>query len=190
MPITINPSQTVNQVLSALMDHDPNLSTDIANTQTFRFKDSTPINHLLSAGPINIAGVEWDFEWNNGLRSLARRGFYKIVGNITLRETTDYQTGKSAPTWSADVLYCPNHDHHHQYFKFFANVGPLINLNGIGFNLSNSPAEKIITSRLPPPNHGNRDKGSFFQIMLNRTFYVSQQVTINGGSKQTAWFLF
>jgi len=184
MPIQINLKETPAQLFKRLQEDDNNLNNqNISNTMSFDFKTSTAVKNLLEPGHINAGGIEWDFDWNSGVRSLTRRGFYKITGKPFLRGIKDLETGKEVPTWSSDVFYCPDNNHHHRYFKFLANVGPMVNLEAIGYDLRGTNLQMITSKTV-------NDKGAFFISLINKVFYVSQQQYANGKTKQTVWFLF
>ncbi|MGN7986221.1 hypothetical protein ACTJKC_02715 [Pedobacter sp. 22226] len=184
MPIPVNLKETPAQLFKRLQQADDNLNgQNISKTMSFGFSPSTEIKNLLEPGPVNIGGIEWDFEWNNGIRSLVRQGFYKIIGTPFVRDIIDLETGEKIPTWSSEVIYCPHHSHHHLYFRFLANIGPMLNVEAIGYDFR-ADDFKMVTSKAYP------DKAAFFKKMLNKVFYVSQQQYVNGRSKQTVWFVF
>ena len=69
MPIHVNRKETPAQLFKRLQEDDNNLDTrNISNTMSFSFKKSTPIKNLLEPGPINAGGIEWYFDWNNGIK--------------------------------------------------------------------------------------------------------------------------
>lgn len=186
MPITINLEETPLVVFKKLQLDNSELAEDEID-ETFTkglniFNMGKPIEELLKEGPINFGGVVWDFEWHYGLRSLVRRGFYKIVGIPFLKQIPNLKTGQEIPTWSAEVLYCPALSYQ-ACFKFLANVGPLVNNNAIGFNLTGE-GPQIYSS-----NNLTTTKDIFFKhTMKDKTFYVTQQLYVDTYYKQTVWF--
>jgi hypothetical protein len=193
MPISIAPHAPVADTLRRLQEHDLNLRTDNINN-TIRccsevFNMGKPTNDLLAPGVIDMGGIEWDIEFPNGIRSLTRRGFYKIIDTPFERSITNLQ-GDTIPTWSATVLYCPTKDSS-QCFRFIANVGPLLNAHAIGFNFTDY-GNKLI----PGVTGLHVSKELYFQHMVERVFYVTQQVGLDNTNstyykpKQTVWFKF
>lgn len=183
-PIRITPQNSLAEIFPRLQANDINLQSEAYSaTSSYRFQQTKPVNNLLAPGSVNFSGVEWDFDLSNGLRSLTRRGFYKITGNVINRNITNYQTGQEIPTWTAEVLYTPSINHP-EHFSFQANVGPMVNVNGIGLDVRNGTL-RLVTGRNTP------DRQLFFQGLIGQTFYVSQQTSLQPeGSKQTVWFIF
>jgi hypothetical protein len=160
------------------MNHDPNLSrtqfTETVTNASLVFNEGRPIRELME-NPVNLNGEEWDFEFHNGLRSLVRRGYYKIIERPYERDII------GVPTISAVVLYSPSRTTY-IVFKFAANISPLVNKQAIGFDLTNSP--NIISGN----SVGYNNKLPFLIGMMNKVFYVSQQQYVLDRVKQTVWF--
>ncbi len=186
MPITIHPFlESPASVFTRLQAdnralNNENLDKTFGDGLTI-FDIGKPVEQLFKEGPINFGGIEWDFEWHYGLRSLVRRGFYKITGEPFIKKIPNLRTGEDIPTWGAEVLFCPHIDFE-VYFKFLANVGPMVNNNAIGFNLTGKGPQIISSGNL------QYTKDIFFTEMKNKTFYVTQQLYVDTYYKQTVWF--
>ncbi|MES2268768.1 MAG: hypothetical protein V4520_18535 [Bacteroidota bacterium] len=191
--IIIQEPHSAANIFRQLRPHDSNLlgelsasGSNFTKTRNYciRGLDSAiPIVNLLDLTmPLDLNDVQWDFELGQGSRSLARRGFYKIIGT-----PTEVIIG-TIPTWCASVLYHPHSDSE-TIFKFFSRIGPLLNQQALGFDFS--PAGPSYIRGI----HPNLKRG-YFESMLNQTFYVSQQrrVTQHGHAfydpKETVWFKF
>jgi hypothetical protein len=181
---TKTPSQTFNELV--LKDENLN-SINLPLTRSFIFKPEIPFDNFLS--DLSILTSEHPmFVWNyeDGLRSLVRRGFYKIVSDIEEKAETDFITGGPYLGYWAYVIYAQNKDSD-KYYLFYANIGPLYNKQSVIFNLSPTRESKII--KFPDrPNQLHTNRLAFFNYLKQKTFYVSLQQRL-GNSKQTFSFL-
>lgn len=183
--ITIHKPHTISNVFNQLKPNDQNL---VNLDQTIRFCNSgfpSNLNIIDLLGPnvpLDLNDVAWDYQLSNGVRSLARRGFYQII------DTPFERPVGSVQTWGATVLYFPNLGYN-KIYRFLANIGPLLNTYAFGFDLN--PTNPSMVRGIPPTQ-----KEAYFLEMRNKVFYIAQQerIMISANpleyAKQTAWFKF
>lgn len=179
---TLNPSQ----VFQALLSRDENLQpSNLTKTRTFSFNSEVEINDLSDATNVTVKHPMFIWPPDDGFRSVARRGYYRIVSPITEREDVNFVTGHKFQSYSAQVLFSKNLDSI-VYYKFTANVGPLVNGSAVIFDLSPERQSKVLA--FPDLKRLNTNKLIFLNNLTNKPFYVSLQQRINNSYKQTFWF--
>ena len=179
---TVNPLQ----VFQDLMTQDEHLqSSNLVKTRIFSFSSEIKVDDLSDATNIDINHPLFIWPPEDGFRSVARRGFYKIVSPIIQREDLIFSTGQKFQSYTAQVLFSKSTDSD-IYYQYAANLGPLVNGSAIIFDLSAERKSKVLA--FPNLKYLEVDKLIFLNNLLNKPFYVSLQQRINGSYKQTFWF--
>jgi len=178
--------ESASQVFNDLAKQDERLNAfNLMQTRAFVFNDDVPVNDFITPN-LSIGTDHPMFIWppEDGFRSLARRGFYKIVSSVVEQEDVIFTKGNKYKSYWAEVIFCKKIKDE-QYFRFTANIGPLVNSYAVIFDLSPTRERKVLKF---PDSHYISNKMLFLQQMIGNPFYMSLQQRIEESSKQTFWF--